>query len=112
MVSGSLVDISCLVHRLINFAGTLCKTLCPLPSTNEIDSLNDGDIAMLKEIIKGRKNILENLLQVHRFLSCKGTKSENKNNFRLVCRKLQRKNFSFSDCLADYKWLHEQLTCF
>ena len=65
LVSGSLVDISCLTHRLINFAGTLCKTLCPLPTLEKIGSFSENDLAMLKSLIRARNNILDRLLQVN-----------------------------------------------
>ena len=58
------MDISCLTHRLINFAGTLCTTLCPLPSEQDLDTSTERDRRVMQAMLRARKEILDRLLQV------------------------------------------------
>ena len=64
LVSGSLVDLSCLTHRLIGFAGTLCRTLCPLPDLQVLQTTTERDRHVIQTLLRTRKEILDKLLQV------------------------------------------------
>ncbi len=63
-MSGSLIDVSCLIHRLIHFSATLCQTLCCLPAVENLARVAEKDREMLQLLIEGRKDILDKVEQV------------------------------------------------
>ncbi len=68
LVSGSLIDVSCLIHRLISFVQTLCQSLCALPDVDR-SATTEADVEMLRALIQGRKDLLRSLLQVSVFFT-------------------------------------------